>query len=200
MHATLPRSLLRCATSLLAAGVLASCAAIRPPPSTVAAWPARVRQLQRADDWDLQGRAAVAIGARGWQASVDWRQHGADTVVHLAGPLGVGASVLRLGPDGLSVNDAPPSQDAVDAMQRRIGFDLPIANLRFWLLGVPDPGLGYSLTMNGQDRAERLIQAGWTVVFERYRPTAADRLPDRLVLSREGVRVRIVVDRWDGVP
>ncbi|MDE2347114.1 MAG: outer membrane lipoprotein LolB [Gammaproteobacteria bacterium] len=185
---------------LIGAVLAASCSAIRPQPRPAGSWAQRLHVLQRAAQWEMQGRAAVAIGTHGWQASVDWRQRRGDTVVHLSGPLGVGASVLRLGPDGLSVNDAPPSRDAVMEMQRRIGFDLPVSNLRYWLLGVPDPGLEYGLQLNDQNRAAQLTQAGWTVDFLRYRRAAVDVLPASLVLSRAGVRVRIVIDQWNGVP
>ena len=164
-----------------------------------AGWSERLQLLQRIDDWDLQGRAAVAIGSRGWQASVDWRQHADRSVVHLAGPLGIGASVLALGPDGLSVNGSPPSPEGVEIMEQRLGFVLPVANLRYWLLGVPDPADPSSVRFNAQDRVSSLEQAGWTVDFLRYRVHAGDWLPALLVLrSGEGVRVRIVVDRWQG--
>lgn len=183
---------------LLLAALLASCASV-PPPMHPAGWTERAQLLQRIDDWDLQGRAAVAIGSRGWQASVDWRQHANDSVVHLAGPLGIGASVLALGPDGLSVNGSPPSPRGVAIMEQRLGFAMPVANLRYWLLGVPDPAGPSSLRFNAQDRVSRLEQAGWTVDFLRYRVYAGDWLPALLVLRSEGVRIRIVVDRWQGL-
>jgi outer membrane biogenesis lipoprotein LolB len=52
------------------------------------------------------------------------------------------------------------------------------------------------LTRNDQDRARQLTQSGWTVDYDRYSPAGADLLPAHLVLSREGVRVRIAVDHW----
>ena len=183
---------------VLFAVLIASCASV-PPPMHPAGWTERLQLLQRINDWDLQGRAAVAIGSRGWQASVDWRQHADHSVVHLAGPLGIGASVLALGPDGLSVNGSPPSPEGVEIMAQRLGFALPVSNLRYWLLGVPDPAGPSSVRFNAQDRVASLEQAGWTVDFLRYRVQAGDWLPALLVLRSEGVRVRIVVDRWQGV-
>lgn len=185
-------------TILLAVCLLSSCASLRPAMHP-AGWPARLAVLQRSAHWEMQGRAAVAIGSRGWQASVDWRQCGMNTVVHLAGPMGVGATVLRLAADGLSINDAPPSRDDAAAMQQRFGFDLPVSNLRFWLLGVPDPDSPFRVSFNLQNRAAQLAQAGWQIEYLRYRPFDGDWLPGLLVLRGEGVRVRIIIDRWDGV-
>jgi outer membrane lipoprotein LolB len=185
--------------------LLAACATTRPPgaglPGTGApgavAWELRLAALQQTDAWELEGRAAAALGTQGWQASLTWMQTAQGTEVHLSGPLGVGANVLRLTAAGLSVNGAPPNADVLDQLRQRLGFDLPLGNLRFWLLGVPDPGLGFDLVKNAQDRAQQLTQAGWTISFERYVPVNGDVLPGRLVLTRADARIRIAVDRWN---
>jgi outer membrane lipoprotein LolB len=156
-------------------------------------------QLQQASGWRLDGRAAAAVGTQGWQASLDWRQDGLLAEVHLAGPFGLGALVIKQGPDGLSLNGAPPSDAVLEQVKDRLGFDPPLQALRFWLLGVPEPGAAFELTRNAQDRAQQLIQAGWTLNYDRYLPVNGDLLPTRVVLTLEGIRVRIAVDHWEGV-
>lgn len=152
--------------------------------------------MQKAVAWQLDGRAAVAVGTQGWQATLNWQQHGESSEVHLAGPFGVGALVLKRSPDGLSLNGAPPSDAVLAQLQERLGFDLPLDHLRFWLLGVPDPSGAFELKRNDQDRASQLKQDAWTIDYDRYMPADGDLLPAHLVLNREGVRVRIAVDRW----
>jgi len=179
--------------------VLAGCATLRPAPALAPApapWDQRMADLQHASAWQLGGRAAVALGKQGWQASLDWRQQGEASEVHLAGPLGAGALVLKLTPAGLSLNGAPPSGDQMAQLQERLGFALPIDELRYWLLGVPAPGSAFELTRNSQDRALNLAQEGWSVEYDRYMPNGKDVLPTRLVLRREDARVRIAVDHW----
>jgi outer membrane lipoprotein LolB len=161
-------------------------------------WEQRLLDLQHASTWQLDGRAAVAVGTQGWQASLNWRQHGADAEVHLAGPLGVGALVLKKTPDGVSMNGAPPSDAVLSQLQERLGFEMPLEDLRYWLVGLPNPDTASALQRNDQDRAQQLTQDGWTVDYDRYMPVKGDLLPARLVMSREGVRVRIAVDHWDG--
>ncbi|MDB6085750.1 MAG: outer rane lipoprotein LolB [Gammaproteobacteria bacterium] len=168
------------------------------PALAPAPWDQRSAELQRAIDWQLDGRAAVAVGTQGWQASLNWRQSGSGAELHLAGPLGVGALVLKQTPEGVSLNGAAPSDAVLAQLQERLGFALPLDHLRYWLLGVPEPGSAFELARNDQDRAQQLTQAGWTASYERYMPVEGDWLPARMVLSREGVRVRIAVDRWEG--
>jgi outer membrane lipoprotein LolB len=184
---------------LVCSAWLAACATTRhvmTPPAAAAAWDQRVGDLQRLASWQLGGRAAVAFGTQGWQASLDWRQSGDVAEVHLSGPLGIGALVLKRTPEGLSMNGAPPSDAVLAQLQDRLGFELPLDHLRFWLLGVPDPGSAFDLKRNEQDRAVQLTQDQWTIDYDRYMPVDGDLLPAHLVLSREGVRVRIVVDHW----
>jgi outer membrane lipoprotein LolB len=185
---------------LLCSTVLAACATTRHAPAPVGAasgWEQRVADLQGLSSWRLDGRAAVAAGTQGWQASLNWRQSGDSAEVHLSGPLGVGSVVLKRTPDGLSVNGAPPSDAVLGQLQERLGFDLPIDHLRFWLLGVPDPSTVFDLKRNEQDRASQLTQDDWNIDYDRYMPVNGDLLPSHLVLSRAGVRVRIAVDRWE---
>jgi outer membrane lipoprotein LolB len=183
---------------LLGCAVLASCATTRRvlPVQPAAGWEQRVAELQRLTSWQVDGRAAVAVGTQGWQATLNWQQRGESTEVHLSGPLGVGALMLKRTPEGLSLNGAPPSDAVLAQLQERLGFTLPIDQLRFWLLGVPDPGATFELKRNEQERASQLIQDEWTIDYDRYMPVDGDVLPAHLVLNREGARVRIVADHW----
>jgi outer membrane lipoprotein LolB len=190
---------MRRALLLLFCSALGACASVRPvaPPVPAVVWEQRVTELQHATRWRLDGRAAVALGQQGWQATLDWRQSGMFAEVHLSGPLGIGALVLKQGPDGLSLNGAPPSDAVLSQVHDKLGFDPPLENLHYWLLGIPNPASGFEVSRNDQDRAKTLTQAGWSIAYDRYLPVAGDALPARLVLSREGVRVRIIIDHWD---
>jgi outer membrane lipoprotein LolB len=175
---------------------LNACVSTRPAPRG-GEWSMRLQTLQHADAWALQGRAAVAAGTQGWQASLDWRQSASSSELHLSGPLGIGAQAIKQTPNGLSINGAAPSAAALAQLQDRLGFELPIGDLRYWLLGVPDPKGSFDLQRNDQDRAQHLVQAGWSIDYDRYMAAAGDVLPALIVLTRDDVRVRIVVDHWD---
>jgi outer membrane lipoprotein LolB len=187
----------------LGLSVIAGCATLKhpvPPAGERAPWDTRAAQLEHASAWQLDGRAAAALGQQGWQASLSWRQAGTSSELHLAGPLGVGSTQISMTPAGLSLNGAPPSAAVQGELEAKLGFDLPLDNLRFWLLGVPDPSAPYDLIRNAEDRALRLSQSGWTIDYDEYMPSNGDLLPKRLVLNRSDARVRIAVDHWQGLP
>ena len=187
------------AASLLVLLALAGCRTTKlsAPPLPASGWDQRVATLQNADSWQLNGRAAVAIGTQGWQASLDWREKAGSAELHLAGPLGIGAQVITQTGQGLVINGVPASDATLQQLQDKLGFNLPIDNLRFWLLGVPDPHQPFELSKNPSDRAQHLEQSGWAIDYDRYIPAGADVLPGHLTLTRDSVRVRIVADHWD---
>jgi len=185
--------------ALVAALVLAGCAVNRPaPPRQGVEWAQRETLLQQASAWALDGRTAVAVGTQGWQATLDWRQANGVSEVHLSGPFGAGAMLIKLGPDGVSVNGAPPAANEQAQLEAKLGFAPPLAELRYWLLGVPAPGEPVEhLERNALDRAVALDQAGWSVHYERYEGVGEDSLPALIRLERDTVRVRVAVDRWE---
>ncbi|MGA2399611.1 MAG: lipoprotein insertase outer membrane protein LolB [Steroidobacteraceae bacterium] len=190
---------MRLALPLLASALLlAGCATARlRPTAPLVPWNERATALEHARTWQLDGRAAAALGQQGWQASLDWRQKGSVSELHLAGPFGVGALALSMSPEGLSLNGAPPTPAVTAQLEARLGFELPLEYLRFWLLGIPNPDAPFEITRNAQDRAQHLSQAGWSIDYDQYRPEGDDELPARMVLSKAGARVRIAVDRWE---
>ncbi len=191
--------------SLAGCVLVAGCATVPRVPRPAVPWDARVETLQHADAWRMQGRAAVAYGDEGWQATLDWQQAGAASDLKLTGPFGLGGLEIRRDADGVTVNaghagTADTGGATIDDLQARLGFELPLDDLKYWLLGVPNPAAASAVTRNEADRAASLTQSGWRVLYERYSASGADYLPARLVLTRDRVRVRIVVDHWEGVP
>jgi outer membrane lipoprotein LolB len=182
-----------------AAFVLGACTLAPPKPAVLSAWPERMQALQAVEHWGLQGRAAGAVGTQGWQASLEWRQSGHSADVRLAGPLGAGAVAVKLSPQGIELD--PPAKSDPDAfLSERLGFTPPFEQLRFWLLGVPSPAMPFELASNDQGRAAQITQAGWNIEYGEYMRAGADVLPKRIVLRRDGVRVRVAVDRWSPTP
>ncbi len=163
-------------------------------------WPERMQELQNARQWDMQGRAAGAVGTQGWQASLDWRQSSQLADVRLAGPLGAGAVAFKLKPQGMELSGAAAGTDTNAFLQERLGFTPPFDNLRYWLLGVPNPDQPFEFTPNAAGRAAQISQDGWVIDYGEYSGNGADLLPKRLTMHREQVRVRVAVDHWNLKP
>ncbi len=169
-------------------------------PAAPAPWPQRRAQLQSLDPFELTGRVAVAAGSEGFTAHLDWQQQGPRSTVQLNGPLGVGGVHVVANGGSLDVETSQgrrlTSEEARAELARELGFDAPLGSLRYWVLGVPDPAGPAAETLGANQRLASLQQDGWQIVYSAYTSAGGDWLPQRMVLRRGTVRVRLVVDRW----
>lgn len=156
--------------------------------------------MQHLDRFGLNGRVAVAVDKQGFNAGLRWNQSGALTRLALTGPLGAGGvEVTAEGGDLSVVTSRGKRLDAAAArteLDDKLGFEPPLSSLRYWVLGVPDPGAPASVQLDPQQRLARLTQEGWQIDYAAYMPVGAEWLPRLLTLQRAGVRVRVVVDGW----
>jgi outer membrane lipoprotein LolB len=184
------------AMALLAAG----CVSVPRRPSPSAPWPESRARLQSLASFGLKGKVGVAAGSEGFNASLQWDQQGARSAVALEGPLGIGGVHIVAEGTTLNVRDSRGQELDSDAARQeldtKLGFDPPLASLRYWVLGVPDPAQPSSETLGSDQRLAALDQDGWHIVYAGYMQANGDWLPQRLTLTRGNVRVRLVVNSW----
>jgi outer membrane lipoprotein LolB len=184
--------------------MLASCRTVpvhHEVPVAAQTWEARRPQLQARDKFELKGRVAVATGNDGFNARLRWTQDGKQTHMSLDGPLGAGG--VQVASDGSAVSIVTSRGDRLNndaaraELANRLGFDPPIDNLRYWVLGVPEPGHPAQETLDSQQRLATLEQDGWQILYTDYMSVGGEWLPSKLTLQRQGIRVRLVVDGWN---
>ena len=183
--------------------LLAACAArpVRVHEPTARSWPERLRALQALEHFELGGRLAASNGTDAFSAGVHWRQQGEDAVIDLSGPLGLGAAHIVRHGASLSVTNAQGvvyrGSPAGEQMASTLGFDPPLASLRYWVLGVPDPARPADEKLDpGRQRLSALEQDGWRIDYGDYVAVGSEWLPARLTLERADVRVKLLVDDW----
>lgn len=188
------RALIACCALL----ALAACQSAPPAPATP--WPERRAALQALQNYGFNGKFAAATATDGFSAAIQWQQQGGLSEVALRGPLGVGGARLSFDGRELRVVDShgtPLDGDAArQEMQRLFGFDPPLARLRYWLLGVPDPAAAGSETLDDSQRLRSLRQDDWQVDYLDYLKTADLWLPRRLALQRGPVKLKLQVSHW----
>ena len=185
--------------------MLASCRTVpvqhEAPSASAQSWETRRPQLQARDQFGLKGRVAVATGSDGFNARLRWTQSGKQTHMSLDGPLGAGG--VQVTSDGSAVSIVTSRGDRLEndaaraELTNKLGFDPPIDSLRYWVLGVPEPGHPAQETLDAQQRLATLEQDGWQIQYTDYMSVGGEWLPSKLTLQRQGIRVRLVVDGWN---
>jgi outer membrane lipoprotein LolB len=180
--------------------LLAGCASVPAPPPDATDWPARRLELQALSNWQLQGRIAVATATDGFSGGFDWQQAGARAEIQVRAPLGGTALRLVLDGDRFEMMDGHGTvvtgAVAGQQLEEVLGAPLPVAELRYWLVGVPAPGAIEREVAGPDGRLVQLAQSGWEVRYDRYQAVGARWLPARLELVTTGARLRVVAGHW----
>jgi len=162
---------------------------------------ARRQALLALESWELHGRIAVRAGKDGWSAGFDWRQADKDYRIQLRGPFGQGALKLEGDPRGVWLTRAGQpavfSTDPEALLEQESGWRLPIIGLARWLRGLPGK---QGSAVSQRDTAGRLVslqQRGWQIDYSDYQSYGDYVLPTRLVLQRQDLRVKVLIDRWE---
>lgn len=171
-------------------------------------WLQREKSLHGLTDWQLQGKLAVTQPKRSDTAIINqWRQHGATFKLAFSSTfMGLGSTQLSGDPsfvelttsDGRNYVSAQPQK----LLKQQLGWSLPLADLRFWIKGIPNPSQGSKLYFSDQGHLQRLEQGGWAVHFRRPKVFIAGlpALPSLITANKGKVRIRVAVLQWKRLP
>lgn len=183
------------------AAVLTACAT---PKSAqlpdIESWETRKEVLGELDEWEFSGRIAVKTADDGFNGKLRWAQEQNAFSATASGPLNAGA--VRIEGDGQSVvltdKDGIRTElrDAELEFRLRYGYSIPIASLRYWALGIPDPAVPADTVIEPSGQLTSLRQRDWSVTFSRYADGGGQLMPKVLTAENADTRVRLVIDYW----
>jgi outer membrane lipoprotein LolB len=184
------------------AGLLSGCAGERGVQlPELSDWETRRLRLSSLDEWEFRGRVAVKAGEDGFNGNLTWWQNDDLFVASVSGPFGAGS--VRIDGDDEYVRivddqgETLEMEDAERELHLRYGWTIPVASLRYWALGVPDPAAPAETEIGDDGLLRRLEQRGWVLEIDAYREGGGQPMPRRLTAIHPDTRVRLVIDRWE---
>lgn len=182
--------------------LLTACTTVEEVPDylNTGSWQAHQASLADMRYWFASGRAAINNGVESWQVNLLWLQQGNDYKIRLFGPFGAGQIQLS-GNDGVvelltSDNERFYSDNIDSLLYERTGVKMPVAELRYWMIGLPSPGIANKTRIDKHGRLSRLQQGAWRVRYKRYVPVNGLVLPRKIFADKQDLDVRVVIDEW----
>ena len=163
------------------------------------AWANHQSQLGNLEAWTLDGRISIRQEEEAWHASLRWQQIDSAYHINLFGPFGQGAAQLDGSPQGVMLQhdgQTTQSDDAERLLQQRLGLQVPVNGLRYWVVGLVAPGSEYMQELAPNGRLAVLQQNGWRVRYRAYKTVKGFMLPGKIFLDHDGLDVRVVIDQW----
>lgn len=183
---------------------LSGCAqrgAFAPPPDLVA----HQQQLQRITHWELSGKLGVRTRAESGSASLKWAQQLADFQINLSGPLGQKRMIITGTPGKVRLEQtgsaALEARNAETLIKKAAGWTLPVAQLTYWVRGVPAPKQRIThLQQNESGLIAQLQQGGWSIAYNNYKNyhhhNQTFSLPGKITAEHDDVRLILVIRDW----
>jgi outer membrane lipoprotein LolB len=163
---------------------------------------AREQQLAGANHWTLQGRLSISDGkGGGGTGDLTWKQDGDRYSFEIRGPAISGANFrLTGGPDGAlleGLREGPlRGPDAEALMRKAVGWEVPLVDLRAWVLGLRADSGAAELAF-GADRLPSLLQQdGWTVDYREWDAARQPPLPKKVFAQKLPYKVRLSIESW----
>ncbi|WGE30269.1 lipoprotein insertase outer membrane protein LolB [Edwardsiella tarda] len=166
-------------------------------------WKAHQQQVENIAAYQTRGAFAYLSDKQKVYARFFWQQTAAGHYrLLLTNPLGSTELELNVRPGVARITDSQGrhyvSDNAAVMIEKLTGMQIPLDNLRQWMLGLPGQAQQVRL-----DSAQRLSQltyrhAGqnWQVDYLRYDTRVTPPLPAQLELSQGEQRIKLKMDSW----
>lgn len=161
---------------------------------------AREQALAHVTRWTLSGRLGVTSGHDGGSGSFSWTQDGERYDFVLRGPLASKSFHLSGGPEGALLEglDGGPLRGAnAEALMRKaLGWDVPLRDLRAWVLGLRADSGAAELSFGTNRLPSLLRQDGWVVDYRQWDMSRQPPLPQKVFAERAPYKVKLSIDSW----
>ncbi len=150
--------------------------------------------LYQLGQWSFEGRMSLTGNKDAWSATVAWAHVPAKEEIKLSGPLGQGGTVIGLTNQVVSIDrgngDVQTSGQPEVFVSQQLGMFVPLRSLRYWVVGLPEPGQGYEETGSG------FKQAGWLVDYRQMQSVGNEAMPRKITVMNGQVKLKLVIDEW----
>lgn len=197
------RSLLLVATSL----VITGCSLLPSTPDPVdqeavrPTWENHRDAMEALTHWQIDGRASVRTSDEGANFNVQWQQQGEDYHIRISGPLGQSVATVTGGEGWSELKTSDQTwygdslQDILQTADSNTAIQLPLHRLRYWVRGIPAPGLDSEFTLNDLPVITAMTQDGWQIDYRGYHDN--NNLPRRIDIERDAMSARLVISVWN---
>lgn len=159
------------------------------------------KTVEVTDRWTWHGRFAVRTAVEGISAGLAWKQEQDQYEILIFDPLG--RQLAELVGDDQQVTmrtregEELTANSAEHLLSDYLGWSIPVSGMRYWVVGqvVPDQPIK-AKERDDYGLLSSLQQQGWSIEWQAYQEDAHTYLPEKMLMTRADIRVRLIMDDW----
>lgn len=193
------------AAATLSLALLGGCASQPSSNTHINDWNNYQRTVAQQQFWQLSAKVGVRSPSENGSAYLNWQQQQDQFDIHISGPLGQGSVRIRGNEQNASLEQAGQAtrtaSNADDLLSQALGWQAPLSELKFWLRGIPAPGLNHStLSYTEQGALASMSQSGWQLQYSRHQSYGPYLLPGKISAQRDTLKLTVIIKDWQLQP
>ena len=150
--------------------------------------------------WAISGRMSIQTPDEAWTGKLQWQQFPLNYQILFNTPTGQGAIKIR-GDEDHVVLETSKGQSLIDDDEESLlydvlGWDLPLDNLRQWILGSSESKQLSEITLDEAGNIHQLLYPDWEVKYLRFQYVENYLMPKKLFITGPKLKLRLVIDKW----
>ena len=159
----------------------------------------RRQKLRAIKNFQALGAISITTPQKTYLVNYVWRQQGSSYWIKLTSSLN--AVSYEIFGNSRRVTLRRARQRDVSAhsvnvlLQRELGYSLPLAGLRYWILGLPASG-EFTSSNDKYGHLYKLQQQGWRINYLLYQSYDGMDLPRLMRISGHDLQIKLVIKKW----
>jgi len=148
--------------------------------------------------WQLLGRLSVRHQRESWLTRLDWKHDFLIDDLTLCTSLGGVVAKIKRSKAGVEMLDEDGVMRPVSERELRsaLGYVPPWSHLPYWVRGVASPKAPVLINKEQVLGEDVFNQDGWEIRLGKYEEVGGVVLPGKIYLSKDGLKIKLVVDQW----
>lgn len=185
---------------ILLVSQLFACASIGPTQKvqSLALTPGNTEKILAINDWRLLGRLSVRNLQQSWLTTLEWKHDAFIDDLSLSTSLGGVVAKLIYSSHGIALSDRNGvlQRTSEEELTSLLGYSPPLEHMKYWVRGVPSPKMQVQINKVYFDGVMVFKQDGWDVQLDRFSKLGDVVLPSKVTLTKKGLKIKLVVDKW----
>lgn len=144
--------------------------------------------------WSFSGRMAYADLTQSFSASINWQHKPKKDQIELTFPFGQGRVLIILTKSGIVFDFGNKRLEYTKnhnlQIAKKIGTDVPILALRYWVLGLIEPKTNYT------DFSDGFLQSGWRVKYQQMQVIGGQKYPKKIKAETANAKLKLLINKW----
>lgn len=175
---------------------------IEPAVNADLAWEKRKSFLYQHPEWVAHLSLVGVTEQEKFKTRIIWEQQRDGYQIKLRDFIGRTVALIEGSSDKVVVKTSKgeryEDQNAETLIYGLFGLRIPVAGMRYWLRGVPQPNAEYiDLLLRADGLAQNMRQSGWQLSYQNYADQEPVSLPTRAVFEYEDLALTVNVARWE---